>query len=117
MVDEYTASPNDGGLPPIALAALREQLHTGDSPYTHVLFLGAEAAAGETISKKSLWPWSNRLTFLGGVQLSHVLVELASGHVVSATSESLLAELRIKLSSGEAQPIGPIKVQVGAAGE
>jgi hypothetical protein len=100
LAEKLTGSPEGGGLPPLGVAAIRERLHVGEKPYTHVLFAGVESTGGESIARKSIWPWWNTLTFLGGAQLSYLLVDVRENTVKAAGTESLLARMKLNLSTG-----------------
>jgi hypothetical protein len=105
LIEKLTKAPEGGGLPPLASAAIRERLHTGEHPYTHVLYASVESPGGEAIKRKSVWPWWNVMTFMGGAQVSYLLVKLGDNAVKAAGTESVLGTVKLKLSSARARPI------------
>lgn len=97
-----TTAPKEGGLPPLVAAAVRESLHqSGPRVVTHVLYAAVEGSGGETITKKGLFGRSGRVAFLGGCQVSYLLLDLEAGLTVRGGTWPLLARLEYDLGSGE----------------
>jgi hypothetical protein len=94
------ASPKDGSYPPLVGAAMQERLRTGPGKYTHVLYVAVEGAGGETITRKSHLFKSGVMVFMGGAQVSYLLLDLAANTTTAAGTESLLGHLRYELKSG-----------------
>jgi hypothetical protein len=69
---------------------------------THVLHVAVEAAGGETITHRSLFSLGGTVGFVGGVNVSHLLVDLASDRTVGAGSETFAAQLKYELRTGSA---------------
>lgn len=82
---------------PLAEAALREQLHGGDSRFTHVLLVGSHGgSAVQTIEDKPLW-FNDRYSLIGAVTISYMLLELPEGDVVAAGHRNGTAAVRGKI--------------------
>lgn len=105
LAEKLTTVPASGGLTPLATAAIRERLHGGVNGYTHVLYASVESSGGESIVRKSIWPWLNVMTFLGGAQLSYLLVDVSTNAIKAAGTDSLLGTVKLKLSSAQADPL------------
>lgn len=56
----------DGGCPPIVAAALGEKLDGSTNGITHVLFVEASSAGGETITRQSWWRRTPEVVYVGG---------------------------------------------------
>ncbi len=104
------ATPQGDGYPPLVVAALRERLHpgTGDPPVTHVLYLGSESAGAETVTRRSFFKPAGRMHYMGGVQVSFLLLETKTNMTTAAGTESLLGSMRYNLGAGTARPIARV---------
>ncbi|MFF1868229.1 hypothetical protein [Kitasatospora herbaricolor] len=97
-----TAAP-DNGYPPLIAAAARECLHLGtDQQVTHVLYVDAGTAGSETITRRSLW--ATRLMFVGGCQVSYLLLEIATDKTTGGT-KSWMAQAPYKLGDNQLGPV------------
>lgn len=96
-----TTPPKEGAYSPLVAAVLRERLHTESGP-THVLFVAAEAAGGEVITKHSAFGGSGDMGFLGGCQVSWLLYDIKQDATVAGGTEPLLARLDYRLDGKEA---------------
>jgi hypothetical protein len=85
--------------PPLVAAAIQERLRARENAITHVLYVGLEGAGGETIRRRNLF-LGPRLTFVGGVQVSHLLLDVDARTTVAAGTQSLLGQIRYKLVEG-----------------
>lgn len=98
--DQFSTAMTTGTTPPLVAAALRERLHGGGLAYSHVLFLGIEGSGAETITRKSLFRRSGQVGFLGGCEVSFLLLDVESGSVAAAGAVPLLGHLRYDLDTG-----------------
>jgi hypothetical protein len=94
-----TATTADAAYPPLVAAAIQERLRRGDARVTHVLYVGLEGAGGETVTSRNLFRGS-RLAYVGGVQISHLLLDVDARVTTAGGTESLLARVRHELSDG-----------------
>jgi hypothetical protein len=94
-----TAAGKEGAYPPLLAAALHERLHSEQDPHTHVLYAGLESVAGETISKRSLFTGTS-IRYIGGAQLSYMLLDVKANAVVAAKTQPLLATTKLSLRFG-----------------
>jgi hypothetical protein len=101
---------SEHGPAPLQAAALREQLCDRGPTYTHVLYVGMEAAGGETVVKKGLFRRSGRVGYLGGCQVSYLLAT-PDGTPVAAGSRSYAAHLTYDLDKAQASV--PTVVEIG----
>lgn len=100
--------------PPLVAAGIHERLHDGaTNPITYVLYVGVEAARGETITRRSLFKPSGTVSFLGGANVSYLLLKTNDGTTVAAGSEPLLAHLKYDLWNGEVKSVKEVDVAVG----
>jgi hypothetical protein len=109
-----TTAPS-GGNPPLLSAALRERLHQKEerasaSP-THVLYVGIEGSAGETITQKSLFGPSGQVGYMGGAQVSYLLLEVKTNRLQAAGTESLLGHLQYDLKHKTAGPLTSLRLK------
>ncbi len=65
-----------------------------------MLYVGLESAGGETIRRRNLF-LGPRLTFVGGVQVSHLLLDVAERTTVAAGTQSMLGQIKYKFFKGE----------------
>ncbi|HEY6595513.1 MAG TPA: hypothetical protein VI011_15655 [Asanoa sp.] len=101
---------SEHGPAPLQAAALRETLCDAEPTYTHVLYVGMEAAGGETVVKKGLFRRSGRVGYLGGCQVSYLLAT-PDGTPAAAGSRSYAAHLTYDLDTGTAN--APSVVEIG----
>jgi hypothetical protein len=94
-----TTVPDGGTLSPLAIAATREHLHSGDGGLD-VLFVELDSAGGETITHQSLWHQSNHVVVMGAVAVSWMLLDLPGGHVKRAGSMPLVGASTFNLADG-----------------
>jgi hypothetical protein len=108
-----TTAPSTGN-PPLLSAALRERLHrSGDDPktsLTHVLFVGIEGSAGETITRTSRFGRSGQVVYMGGAQVSYLVLEVKRNRLVAAGTESLLGHLQYDLKRQTAGPLTSVRL-------
>lgn len=95
-----TKAPEQG-YPPLVAAAVREALHNGG--YTHVLYAGVEGAAGETLTRRTIFKTTTR--FLGGSQVFYLLWEVEGARLVAANSFPTLGEVELGMKSGLKGPL------------
>jgi hypothetical protein len=105
-----TSATKDAGYPPLILAAMREGLLCKPPIYTHVLYVGTEGSGGETVTRQKLLGTLDRAVFMGGTQLSYLLLDVAAGKTVAAGTESLLGYVSYDLKNGRADPLRRIQV-------
>ena len=102
------------GNPPLLSAALRELLHrSGDDSktwLTHVLFVGIEGSAGETITRTSRFGRSGQVGYMGGAQVSYLLLEVKRNRLVAAGTDSLLGHLQYDLKHQTAGPMTSVRL-------
>ena len=98
--DDFSTAATTGATPPLVAAALRERLHGNDRAYTHVLFVGVEGSGAETITKKGLFRRSGQVGFVGGCEVSFLLLDLESGNVAAAGAVPLVGHLHYDLATG-----------------
>lgn len=97
-----TAS-GEGGRPLLVSAAARERLHLeGEAAYTHVLFVDVEGGGQETITSRKLFGRSGKMRYLGGLQVSFLLHDVASNRTVAAGTKSLLGQIEYDIGKAEA---------------
>ena len=107
------------GNPPLLMAALREGLHVPEDQsstqarYSHVLFVGVEGGAAETITRRSLFRSSGQVGYMGGLQVSYLLHDVVQNRTVAGGTESLLAHLKYDLNHQKADHI--VRVQLRTA--
>lgn len=106
-----TTPPKEGAYSPLVAAVLRERLHT-EPGLTHVLFVAAEAAGGEVITKHSAFGGSGDMGFLGGCQVSWLLYDIKQDTTTAGGTEPLLARLDYRLDGKEA-PVRAIDFKLG----
>jgi hypothetical protein len=103
------------GNPPLLSAALRERLHrSGDDSktwLTHVLFVGIEGSAGETITRTSRFGRSGQVGYMGGAQVSYLVLEVKRNRLVAAGTESLLGHLQYDLKRQTAGPLTSVRLR------
>jgi hypothetical protein len=105
-----------GDYPPLVAAALREPLHSTPAGHTHVLYVGVEASGGETITRRSLFGKSGQVGFMGGAQISYLLLEVGRNRTVEAGTLALLGHLPYDLGRAEAGAMKPITLTGGPGG-
>jgi len=99
FVAAVTAAPQTG-YPPLVAAAIRERLHaTDETRISHVLCLTIGSAGGDTITRKSLFRASGIVGYVGGCQITHLMLDTAQGFLVTSGSQALTATLRYDLKS------------------
>lgn len=103
-----TNTPEGAAYPPLVAAAIQERLRAADgTEITHVLYVGLESAGGETIARRNLFLFP-RLTYIGGVQVSHLLLDVAKKVLTSAGTQSLAGQVKYELFRAElAERTGP----------
>jgi hypothetical protein len=107
-----TTATKEGSYPPLVAAALREALH-GDTPkQTHVLYVAVEGSGGETVTRRSLFRRSGQVGFMGGTQVSYLLLHSKENKVVLAGTETLLGHLQYDLNKGEAGAFARVNFDV-----
>ena len=85
FIESVTTVPSSG-YPAIIAAAIRERLHGKDPAITHVLYVSPVAAGGETITKRTLWTRSGNIAFLGGAQVTHLILDVRTKNVTGGTN-------------------------------
>ncbi len=99
LATTLTAAGKNGAYPPLLAAALRERLHSKEDPHTYVLYAGLESVGGETIAKRSLFTGAS-IRYVGGAQLSYMLLDVKTNTVVAAKTRPLLATTKLSLRFG-----------------
>lgn len=92
-----STTAKEGEYPPLVAAAIREGLH--NDAYTHVLFVGIEGSAAETITRKSFFRRSGQVGYMGGAEVSYLLLDLKSNALVAAGNKTLLSHLNYDLDT------------------
>lgn len=92
--------PKDEAYPPLVAAAIQARLHAADSGVSHVLFVTVEGAGGETVTRRGPFRKGNEVGFIGGAQVSHLLLALDSGRTVAAGAQPMLAHAGYDLDQG-----------------
>jgi hypothetical protein len=100
-----TATPTGALYPPLVAAAMREQLHTNDGGYSHILFVGLEATGGEVVSERAPFWKGNHLDYLGGCAVFYLLHSVPENSTVAAGSHQLMSRLRYDLGSSESKGV------------
>lgn len=108
LATTLTAAGKEEAYPPLLAAALRERLHSEHGPHTHVLYAGLESVAGETIAKRSLFTGAS-IRYVGGGQLSYMLLDVKANKVVAAKTRPLLATTKLSLRFGSGGRVTRIK--------
>ena len=97
---------------PLLAAALREGVHADEAKaFTHVLFVGVESAGGETITKRSFWPWRNSARFVGGMQLSYLMLDVKEKKLVAGGTKPLLGHIKFTLGDMTGETIKTVKLE------
>lgn len=96
FLDSIVKAPDDKTLPLLVRAATREQIR--EMGITHLLNLKVTSSGGEAITKRSIWFWTSKATFIGGTAISYMLVK-SEGEVVMANTLFGLAQLDYNLWS------------------
>jgi hypothetical protein len=91
-----TTTADGAAYPPLVAAAIQERLRRGDARITHVLYVGLEADGGEAIRRRNIF-LGPRLAYLGGVQLSHLLLDVNKRLTTAGGTQSLLGRVRYEL--------------------
>jgi len=104
-----TTAAGEGQYPPLVAAALRERLHADKDKHTHVLYAGIELSGGETVARRSLWS-SGQVSFIGGVQVAYLLLDVNQNQIVSAGTRPALRSLKVRLSDGTAETLNEIRL-------
>lgn len=98
--DAFATTVTTGERPPLLAASVRERLHEGDPKYTHVLFAAAEGAGAETITRQRSFG-NGEAGFLGGVELSYLLLKVETDAIEAAGTKPLLGHVKYKLKDAE----------------
>jgi hypothetical protein len=106
-----SAPAKEGARPPLVLAAMREPLHRDENRVTHVLYVAVEAPGAETITKHGFFGSSGRVKFLGGMQVSYLVLDVANACISAAGTEPLLAHMDYDFGSGWAGRVEPIAIR------
>lgn len=82
-----TAVPEGGKRSPLALAAMREQLHeatAGDHPFTHVLLVkGNAGSAQQSVDDRPLW-FEDKYSAVSTAGITYMLLETKTSQLVTA---------------------------------
>lgn len=107
-----TTPAKEGDPPPLVAAALRERLHEdqidGRPRYTHVLSVSIEGAGSDVITRNATFRKSERIHYLGGAQVSHFLLDVATNRTVAFGSTPALGQMCFDVKDGKAGTIQPI---------
>jgi hypothetical protein len=101
FANEITATPKEGGYPPLMRAATRERLHRDARKHTHVLFVGIDTSGGDMISRETYFGNSRHAVIVVGAQVSYLLLEVAGNKTVAAGTKTLLKDLNYDLKHGD----------------
>jgi hypothetical protein len=104
-------STKEGTYPPIVAAALREALHQSPQQM-HVLYVAIEGSGGETVTRRSLFGRSGQVGFMGGAEVSYLLLETRRSKVIAAGTETLLGHLKYDLKKGETSSFARVDIDV-----
>jgi len=104
------------GDPPLIAAALREHLHM-PKDVTHVLYVGLESSGGETITRRSLFGRSGQVAYMGGTQISYMLLDVPNKNLVAAGTTSEAAYLPFDLKNAQPGHAKPVTIAVPRRGE
>ena len=114
FTNAVTTAKEGAAYPPLVAAGIHERLHDdATNPIAYVLYVGVEAASGETITRRSLFKPSGAVGFLGGANVSYLLLKTDDGTTIAAGSEPLLAHLKYDLWNGEVKSVSQVDVAVG----
>jgi hypothetical protein len=67
---------------PLSQAAIRA--HAIEIGVKYVLSLGVGVGASETVTRRSVWPWSNSVSFVGAISCDYVLIDTTQNTVKAA---------------------------------
>lgn len=99
----------EGAYAPLVAAALHERLHgdpecegsvRANPTLTHVLYVGIEGQGGETVTRKSLFGRSDVVDYMGGGEVSYLLLDVRENKLVAAGNKTLLGHLTYDLKEG-----------------
>jgi len=109
-----TSAPKEGVYPALVAAALHEALHAASADQqgriTHVLYVGVEGCAGQTV-KRTLLLWGHA-DFMGGEEVSYLLLDCLNNEIVAVDTVTLLATLPMNLRKGTLDPAYEIALQI-----
>ncbi|MBA3422896.1 MAG: hypothetical protein H0U12_13585 [Thermoleophilaceae bacterium] len=115
FITSLTAVPEGGKRSPLALAAMREQLHeatAGDHPFTHVLLVkGNAGSAQQSVDDRPLW-FDDKYSAVATASITYMLLETETSQLVTADNVTGSAaaygkirdEFEVKV---EARPLDP----------
>jgi hypothetical protein len=86
--------------PPLLTAVRWERLTTGPRRVDHVLYVGTDQLAADTVTRRSVLGTSGRLTFLGAATVSWLLLDPCTGAVRAGGTQAPGKRLRFDLESG-----------------
>ena len=98
---ELPLTPIDSGASPLIAAVFRECLHLTEDRPSHVLFVSLDSIGAETGTPAAQLGKTSTLEFIGGLQCSYLLYDVASEAVVAAGVERKLRQLTHDLKSGK----------------
>ena len=98
--DAFSTAALDGDTPALAAAALHERLDSSDRSgqgYTHVVFVDLEGAGAEALTKEQAVK-SGEIAFIGGAEVSWLILDVAQNKLVAAGAEPLLGSIKYQLN-------------------
>ncbi|MBK8295392.1 MAG: hypothetical protein IPK93_11755 [Solirubrobacterales bacterium] len=110
MVLQISSASGESASPPILSALRREQILSADSSEKYVLYAGLESTGGEAISRR--WFMVPGLHYLGGAQLTSMLLNVSTNELELAESRSMLGAVKYRLWRGGIKTRGSIDVAI-----
>jgi len=86
---------------PLVTAVRWERLGTGTTGVNHILFVDIDQFAADAVTRRSVLGTSGRLTFLGAVTISWLLLDSTTGAVQAGGSAAPTQRLLLDLESGK----------------
>lgn len=90
----------DGGQPGLVAALLREQLFV-EPGISHVLFVSIDYAGSLTASHETRLGPKDKVTWVGGLQLSHLALDVRKGTLVSSGTTQVVSRVAYNVETGE----------------
>jgi hypothetical protein len=106
--DAFASAVTTGDRPPLLAAAERERLHDPDRLYSHVVFVSVEGTGAETHTRQT--NFSTSVAFLGGLELSYLVLRTSDNTLVAAGTVPLLAHAKYDIHDGNLEAVKLIQV-------
>lgn len=92
-------APGDG-MAPIIGAVMREALGSGGG-VTHVLFVSLDSVGAETVTTEARFGRDGEVRYVGGLQVTHMVADVATGETVGAGTTQWLTRVTYDLENGQ----------------